>query len=211
MSKILIFGDVHIGLSFSNYTKTKTNLQQKYVEINIRFIDKTINDVKPDIVIFLGDIFDKPKVEPSYISSFITILNKYDEIKFYLLSGNHDYITLTENNILKIFEFLPNVSVIDNIRIEDEFVFIPYLPINKLIDVDIRSFENKLLFTHLDIGYLNTQFMVTPDELGLNAKYIFNGHIHKPYRKFYKFRIFISYKFMNQIIYIRSLILDTGN
>ncbi len=25
--------------------------------------------------------------------------------------------------------------------------------------------------------------MVTPDELGLNAKYIFNGHIHKPYKK----------------------------
>ena len=72
--------DIHI----KNYTKAE------------RFASAIaeLNDLKPDIVVFTGDLFDTDQVDESHVAVAIEILGGIECAHKFAVLGNHDYDTL---------------------------------------------------------------------------------------------------------------------
>lgn len=178
---MLIIGDIHLGLNINYKNLTNLNLTDLYSQTNLEFLEEIIKNYPDEDIVFLGDIFDKPKVEPRFLIAFKELLDKIKNSKVYLLTGNHD-LKSKDDNILQIFKS-ENVIVIDELTEIDNFLFIPYEPMHELIDkFENKDVSDKVIFSHIDIGY-NLSFCIEPKEVFDDHNLIFNGHIHKPYRK----------------------------
>lgn len=89
--KDLVIGDLHFGI--------KTNSTQ-WINWGLEYFDKqiipAIQEEQPDRVVFLGDIFDvrystNTMIGISVKQKFTEIFNRFPNIKFRVLAGNHDY------------------------------------------------------------------------------------------------------------------------
>ena len=91
--KIIHFSDLHYGRTI-NYSYVKN-------------LVKTINDYKPEIIIFTGDLIDKDILlkndEVIKIGNLLAELNPV--IKKYAIKGNHDYEKDYFNKIIEIADF----------------------------------------------------------------------------------------------------------
>lgn len=97
--KIVEFADIHYGMT--------TSLK------DIKLLVNKINQLKPDLIIFTGDLFDNSiKITDDDVNSLKEELAKIDDtVNKYAIKGDQDYSNLTDFET--IFKFA-NFTILDN-------------------------------------------------------------------------------------------------
>lgn len=134
--KISIIGDCHLNKSaYSSVEDSRTDIPFRSADFMDSFefiINKNINEIKPDVIVVAGDIFDSHS-PTSEISAFFNeqmIKLKKEKIPVLILVGNHDICS--KHHALKPLKALevPNVKVIDEVKIiqfkDKLFVLFPH-------------------------------------------------------------------------------------
>jgi DNA repair exonuclease SbcCD nuclease subunit len=194
MSKILLIGDIHLGLGYPNNLDKWFKVSEKYFEdFLFPLIEKEIT--KDDIIVLLGDLFDNRNVIPinilNYAQDIIERMSKFCPIK--ILIGNHDLYTKSTNDInsVKLYKYIPNVSIYEESEVIDfmgkSILMMPWVE-RKKDQVDIlKNYSGcEYLFCHSDLNgakmHLNSVAHKNLDKIDINEfsgyKKVYSGHIH---------------------------------
>ena len=186
--KTLVIGDLHLEDKYKGYLEA----QHKCIK-DIVYLEK------PSVVVFLGDIFQFRKPDPSTLIELDNLLNSIAMMPsitaIYLLRGNHDSATKGDTCItaLSIFD-KGRVNVISSTKfiLDLNYLFIPHYEEELEILAKINQFRkmelinnNTIIFGHFGFeGCLNTageeDFKLSPDDFDCTT---ILGHIHKPNKK----------------------------
>ena len=198
--KIVHCSDLHLGKRFSG---NKDYVKKRYMDFFNAFavfIDK-VEEIKPDVCLIAGDIFDKREINPDILSKTEYLFKKLkDNVKkdIIAIEGNHDNSRileeswleyLQEQNILKVFYYNKDFEEKNYLKIDD----INFYPVGYpgfMIDEALTKLSEKLnpqekniVIVHTGIsGSINTlPGLVSTSILDLfkdKAIYIAGGHIH---------------------------------
>ena len=198
--KIVHCSDLHLGKRFSG---NKDYVKKRYMDFFnafATFIDK-VEEIKPDVCLIAGDIFDKKEINPDILSKTEYLFKKLkDSVKkdIIAIEGNHDNSRileeswleyLQERNILKVFYYNKDFGEKNYLKIDD----INFYPVGYpgfMIDEALTKLSEKLnpqekniVIVHTGIsGDTNTlPGLVSTSILDLfkdKAIYIAGGHIH---------------------------------
>ena len=199
--KIVHFSDLHYG----------TTIHQKEMEQLVN----TINELKPDLVVFTGDLLDERiNLSDNQVNDLITSLNKINAtINKYIISGNHDihpkfnYI-LDNINFINLDSKNTNIYYKDNIPItlvgiadELEFDFSPENSFSNLTD----NTNYTILLTHepdsiLKLNNYNYDLILAGHSHNGQVRFPLIGKVITPEgsKKYYDEK----YIFENQTMYI---------
>ena len=178
-SKILIFSDIHFGISRDSMFKMQSNIAV------IDWIIETCISRKIDKIIFMGDWFDNRNS-----ISTITMNNAYNQFKkfsennieLFLIVGNHDTTFKNSNDInsLNIFREINNVHIFHSLT-ELTFnnkltgLFCPWQCWN---NIDATKKYN-FVFGHFEYGMINeTADSLKTSLLTSISPLVFSGHFH---------------------------------
>ncbi|CAM2395001.1 metallophosphoesterase family protein [Fusobacterium watanabei] len=198
--KIVHCSDLHLGKRFSG---NKDYVKKRYMDFFnafATFIDK-VEEIKPDVCLIAGDIFDKKEINPDILSKTEYLLKKLkDNVKkdIIAIEGNHDNSRileeswleyLQEQNILKVFYYNKDFEEKNHLKIDD----INFYPVGYpgfMIDEALTKLSEKLNPQEKNIVVVHTGISGSTDTLpGLvstsildlfkdKAIYIAGGHIH---------------------------------
>ena len=198
--KIVHCSDLHLGKRFSG---NKDYVKKRYMDFFYAFatfVDK-VEEIKPDVCLIAGDIFDKKEINPDILSKTEYLFKKLkDSVKkdIIAIEGNHDNSRileeswleyLQEQNILKVFYYNKDFEEKNYLKIDD----INFYPVGYpgfMIDEALTKLSEKLnpqekniVVVHTGIsGSTNTlPGLVSTSILDLfkdKAIYIAGGHIH---------------------------------
>ncbi len=198
--KIVHCSDLHLGKRFSG---NKDYVKKRYMDFFnafATFIDK-VEEIKPDVCLIAGDIFDKKEINPDILSKTEYLFKKLkDNVKkdIIAIEGNHDNSRileeswleyLQEQNILKVFYYNKDFEEKNYLKIDD----INFYPVGYpgfMIDEALTKLSEKLnpqekniVIVHTGIsGSTNTlPGLVSTSILDLfkdKTIYIAGGHIH---------------------------------
>ena len=198
--KIVHCSDLHLGKRFSG---NKDYVKKRYMDFFnafATFVDK-VEEIKPDVCLIAGDIFDKKEINPDILSKTEYLFKKLrDNVKkdIIAIEGNHDNSRileeswleyLQEQNILKVFYYNKDFEEKNYLKIDD----INFYPVGYpgfMIDEALTKLSEKLnpqekniIVVHTGIsGSTNTlPGLVSTSILDLfkdKAIYIAGGHIH---------------------------------
>ena len=198
--KIVHCSDLHLGKRFSG---NKDYVKKRYMDFFnafATFVDK-VEEIKPDVCLIAGDIFDKKEINPDILSKTEYLFKKLrDNVKkdIIAIEGNHDNSKileeswleyLQEQNILKVFYYNKDFEEKNYLKIDD----INFYPVGYpgfMIDEALTKLSEKLnpqekniVIVHTGIsGSTNTlPGLVSTSILDLfkdKAIYIAGGHIH---------------------------------
>ena len=198
--KIVHCSDLHLGKRFSG---NKDYVKKRYMDFFnafAAFVDK-VEEIKPDVCLIAGDIFDKKEINPDILSKTEYLFKKLrDNVKkdIIAIEGNHDNSRLLEEswleylqeqNILKVFYYNKDFEEKNYLKIDD----INFYPVGYpgfMIDEALTKLSEKLnpqekniVIVHTGIsGSTNTlPGLVSTSILDLfrdKAIYIAGGHIH---------------------------------
>ena len=198
--KIVHCSDLHLGKRFSG---NKDYVKKRYMDFFNAFavfIDK-VEEIKPDVCLIAGDIFDKKEINPDILSKTEYLFKRLkDNVKkdIIAIEGNHDNSRileeswleyLQEQNILKVFYYNRDFDEKNYLKIDD----INFYPVGYpgfMIDEALTKLSEKLnpqekniVVVHTGIsGDTNTlPGLVSTSILDLfkdKAIYIAGGHIH---------------------------------
>ena len=198
--KIVHCSDLHLGKRFSG---NKDYVKKRYMDFFnafATFIDK-VEEIKPDVCLIAGDIFDKKEINPDILSKTEYLFKRLkDNVKkdIVAIEGNHDNSRileeswleyLQEQNILKVFYYNKDFEEKNYLKIDD----INFYPVGYpgfMIDEVLTKLSEKLnpqekniVIVHTGIsGSTNTlPGLVSTSILDLfkdKAIYIAGGHIH---------------------------------
>ena len=198
--KIVHCSDLHLGKRFSG---NKDYVKKRYMDFFnafATFIDK-VEEIKPDVCLIAGDIFDKKEINPDILSKTESLFKRLrDNVKndIIAIEGNHDNSRileeswleyLQEQNILKVFYYNKDFEEKNYLKIDD----INFYPVGYpgfMIDEALTKLSEKLnpqekniVIVHTGIsGGTNTlPGLVSTSILDLfkdKAIYIAGGHIH---------------------------------
>ena len=198
--KIVHCSDLHLGKRFSG---NKDYVKKRYMDFFnafATFIDK-VEEIKPDVCLIAGDIFDKKEINPDILSKTESLFKRLrDNVKndIIAIEGNHDNSRileeswleyLQERNILKVFYYNKDFEEKNYLKIDD----INFYPVGYpgfMIDEALTKLSEKLnpqekniVIVHTGIsGGTNTlPGLVSTSILDLfkdKAIYIAGGHIH---------------------------------
>ena len=198
--KIVHCSDLHLGKRFSG---NKDYVKKRYMDFFnafATFVDK-VEEIKPDVCLIAGDIFDKKEINPDILSKTEYLFKRLrDNIKkdIIAIEGNHDNSRileeswleyLQEQNILKVFYYNKDFEEKNHLKIDD----INFYPVGYpgfMIDEALTKLSEKLnpqekniVIVHTGIsGSTNTlPGLVSTSILDLfrdKAIYIAGGHIH---------------------------------
>ena len=198
--KIVHCSDLHLGKRFSG---NKDYVKKRYMDFFnafAAFIDK-VEEIKPDVCLIAGDIFDKKEINPDILSKTEYLFKKLKgSVKkdIIAIEGNHDNSRileeswleyLQEQNILKVFYYNKDFGEKNYLKIDD----INFYPVGYpgfMIDEALTKLSEKLnpqekniVIVHTGIsGSINTlPGLVSTSILDLfkdKAIYIAGGHIH---------------------------------
>ena len=198
--KIVHCSDLHLGKRFSG---NKDYVKKRYMDFFNAFavfVDK-VEEIKPDVCLIAGDIFDKREINPDILSKteylFKRLKNNVKK-EIIAIEGNHDNSRileeswleyLQEQNILKVFYYNRDFDEKNYLKIDD----INFYPVGYpgfMIDEALTKLSEKLnpqekniVVVHTGIsGSTNTlPGLVSTSILDLfkdKAIYIAGGHIH---------------------------------
>ena len=198
--KIVHFSDLHLGKRFSG---NKDYVKKRYMDFFNAFavfVDR-VEEIKPDVCLIAGDIFDKREINPDILSKteylFKRLKNNVKK-EIIAIEGNHDNSRileeswleyLQEQNILKVFYYNRDFDEKNYLKIDD----INFYPVGYpgfMIDEALTKLSEKLnpqekniVIVHTGIsGSINTlPGLVSTSILDLfkdKAIYIAGGHIH---------------------------------
>lgn len=198
--KIVHCSDLHLGKRFSG---NKDYVKKRYMDFFnafATFIDK-VEEIKPDVCLIAGDIFDKKEINPDILSKTEYLFKKLkDNVKkdIIAIEGNHDNSRileeswleyLQEQNILKVFYYNKDFEGKNYLKIDD----INFYPVGYpgfMIDEALTKLSEKLNPQEKNIVLVHTGISGSTDTLpGLvstsildlfkdKAIYIAGGHIH---------------------------------
>lgn len=198
--KIVHCSDLHLGKRFSG---NKDYVKKRYMDFFnafATFVDK-VEEIKPDVCLIAGDIFDKKEINPDILSKTKYLFKRLrDNVKkdIIAIEGNHDNSRileeswleyLQEQNILKVFYYNKDFEEKNYLKIDD----INFYPVGYpgfMIDEALTKLSEKLnpqekniVIVHTGIsGGTNTlPGLVSTSILDLfkdKAMYIAGGHIH---------------------------------
>lgn len=198
--KIVHCSDLHLGKRFSG---NKDYVKKRYMDffnVFATFIDK-VEEIKPDVCLIAGDIFDKKEINPDILSKTESLFKRLrDNVKndIIAIEGNHDNSRileeswleyLQEQNILKVFYYNKDFDEKNYLKIDD----INFYPVGYpgfMIDEALTKLSEKLnpqekniVIVHTGIsGSTNTlPGLVSTSILDLfkdKTIYIAGGHIH---------------------------------
>ena len=198
--KIVHCSDLHLGKRFSG---NKDYVKKRYMDFFNAFavfVDR-VEEIKPDVCLIAGDIFDKREINPDILSKteylFKRLKNNVKK-EIIAIEGNHDNSRileeswleyLQEQNILKVFYYNRDFDEKNYLKIDD----INFYPVGYpgfMIDEALTKLSEKLnpqekniVIVHTGIsGSTNTlPGLVSTSILDLfkdKAIYIAGGHIH---------------------------------
>lgn len=198
--KIVHCSDLHLGKRFSG---NKDYVKKRYMDFFnafATFIDK-VEEIKPDVCLIAGDIFDKKEINPDILSKTEYLFKKLkDNVKKNIIAieGNHDNSRileeswleyLQEQNILKVFYYNKDFEEKNYLKIDD----INFYPVGYpgfMIDEALTKLSEKLNPQEKNIVVVHTGISGSTDTLpGLVSTsildlfkdktiYIAGGHIH---------------------------------
>ena len=198
--KIVHCSDLHLGKRFSG---NKDYVKKRYMDFFnafATFVDK-VEEIKPDVCLIAGDIFDKKEINPDILSKTEYLFKKLkDNVKkdIIAIEGNHDNSRileeswleyLQEQNILKVFYYNKDFEEKNYLKIDD----INFYPVGYpgfMIDEALTKLSEKLNPQEKNIVVVHTGISRSTDTLpGLvstsildlfkdKAIYIAGGHIH---------------------------------
>ena len=198
--KIVHCSDLHLGKRFSG---NKDYVKKRYMDFFnafTAFVNK-VEEIKPDVCLIAGDIFDKKEINPDILSKTEYLFKKLkDNVKkdIIAIEGNHDNSRileeswleyLQEQNILKVFYYNKDFEEKNYLKIDD----INFYPVGYpgfMIDEALTKLSEKLNPQEKNIVVVHTGISGSTDTLpGLvstsildlfkdKAIYIAGGHIH---------------------------------
>ena len=198
--KIVHCSDLHLGKRFSG---NKDYVKKRYMDFFnafATFVDK-VEEIKPDVCLIAGDIFDKKEINPDILSKTEYLFKRLrDNVKkdIIAIEGNHDNSRileeswleyLQEQNILKVFYYNKDFEEKNYLKIDD----INFYPVGYpgfMIDEALTKLSEKLNPQEKNIVVVHTGISGSTDTLpGLvstsildlfkdKAIYIAGGHIH---------------------------------
>ena len=198
--KIVHCSDLHLGKRFSG---NKDYVKKRYMDFFnafATFIDK-VEEIKPDVCLIAGDIFDKKEINPDILSKAEYLFKRLrDNVKKNIIAieGNHDNSRileeswleyLQEQNILKVFYYNKDFEEKNYLKIDD----INFYPVGYpgfMIDEALTKLSEKLNPQEKNIVIVHTGISGSTDTLpGLVSTsildlfkdktiYIAGGHIH---------------------------------
>ena len=198
--KIVHCSDLHLGKRFSG---NKDYVKKRYMDFFnafAAFVNK-VEEIKPDVCLIAGDIFDKKEINPDILSKTEYLFKRLrDNVKkdIIAIEGNHDNSRileeswleyLQEQDILKVFYYNKDFEEKNYLKIDD----INFYPVGYpgfMIDEALTKLSEKLnpqekniVIVHTGIsGSINTlPGLVSTSILDLfkdKAIYIAGGHIH---------------------------------
>ena len=198
--KIVHCSDLHLGKRFSGNKDYVTKRYMDFFNAFATFVDK-VEEIKPDVCLIAGDIFDKKEINPDILSKTEYLFKRLrDNVKkdIIAIEGNHDNSRileeswleyLQEQNILKVFYYNKDFEEKNYLKIDD----INFYPVGYpgfMIDEALTKLSEKLnpqekniVIVHTGIsGGTNTlPGLVSTSILDLfkdKAMYIAGGHIH---------------------------------
>ena len=198
--KIVHCSDLHLGKRLSGTKDYVTKRYMDFFNAFATFIDK-VEEIKPDVCLIAGDIFDKKEINPDILSKTEYLFKRLrDNVKkdIIAIEGNHDNSRileeswleyLQEQNILKVFYYNKDFEEKNYLKIDD----INFYPVGYpgfMIDEALTKLSEKLnpqekniVIVHTGIsGSTNTlPGLVSTSILDLfkdKTIYIAGGHIH---------------------------------
>ena len=198
--KIVHCSDLHLGKRLSGTKDYVTKRYMDFFNAFATFVDK-VEEIKPDVCLIAGDIFDKKEINPDILSKTEYLFKRLrDNVKndIIAIEGNHDNSRileeswleyLQEQNILKVFYYNKDFDEKNYLKIDD----INFYPVGYpgfMIDEALTKLSEKLnpqekniVIVHTGIsGSTNTlPGLVSTSILDLfkdKAIYIAGGHIH---------------------------------
>ena len=198
--KIVHCSDLHLGKRLSGTKDYVTKRYMDFFNAFATFVDK-VEEIKPDVCLIAGDIFDKKEINPDILSKTEYLFKRLrDNVKkdIIAIEGNHDNSRileeswleyLQEQNILKVFYYNKDFEEKNYLKIDD----INFYPIGYpgfMIDEALTKLSEKLnpqekniVIVHTGIsGSTNTlPGLVSTSILDLfkdKTIYIAGGHIH---------------------------------
>lgn len=198
--KIVHCSDLHLGKRLSGTRDYVTKRYMDFFNAFATFVDK-VEEIKPDVCLIAGDIFDKKEINPDILSKTEYLFKRLrDNVKkdIIAIEGNHDNSRileeswleyLQEQNILKVFYYNKDFDEKNYLKIDD----INFYPVGYpgfMIDEALTKLSEKLnpqekniVIVHTGIsGGTNTlPGLVSTSILDLfkdKAIYIAGGHIH---------------------------------
>ena len=198
--KIVHCSDLHLGKRLSGTKDYVTKRYMDFFNAFATFVDK-VEEIKPDVCLIAGDIFDKKEINPDILSKTEYLFKRLkDNVKkdIIAIEGNHDNSRileeswleyLQEQNILKVFYYNKDFEEKNYLKIDD----INFYPVGYpgfMIDEALTKLSEKLnpqekniVVVHTGIsGGTNTlPGLVSTSILDLfkdKAIYIAGGHIH---------------------------------
>lgn len=194
MSKILLLGDVHLGLGFPNKSSQWFKVHKQYFDLFLfPLLEKEL--CKDDVIVQLGDLFDNRSSIPIDVLNYAQyIVEKMSQIcQFHIIVGNHDLYTRTTNtvNTVKLFKYIPNVFVYEEATkinlFGKDILMLPW--VNKRTDqVELlKKYSGcDYLFCHSDLNgakmHLTSIAHKNTDKISVEEfsgyKNVYSGHIH---------------------------------
>ena len=198
--KIVHCSDLHLGKRFSG---NKDYVKKRYMDFFnafTAFVNK-VEEIKPDVCLIAGDIFDKKEINPDILSKteylFKRLKNNVKK-EIIAIEGNHDNSRileeswleyLQEQNILKVFYYNKDFEEKNYLKIDDINFYpvgYPGFMINEALtklSEKLNPQEKNIVIVHTGIsGSTNTlPGLVSTSILDLfkdKAIYIAGGHIH---------------------------------
>ena len=198
--KIVHCSDLHLGKRLSGTKDYVTKRYMDFFNAFATFVDK-VEEIKPDVCLIAGDIFDKKEINPDILSKTEYLFKKLrDNVKkdIIAIEGNHDNSRileeswleyLQEQNILKVFYYNKDFEEKNYLKIDD----INFYPVGYpgfMIDEALTKLSEKLnpqekniviVHTGISTGENTLPGLVSTSILDLfkdKAIYIAGGHIH---------------------------------
>ena len=173
--KIVHCSDLHLGKRFSG---NKDYVKKRYMDFFnafATFIDK-VEEIKPDVCLIAGDIFDKKEINPDILSKTEYLFKRLkDNVKkdIIAIEGNHDNSRileeswleyLQEQNILKVFYYNKDFEEKNYLKIDD----INFYPVGYpgfMIDEALTKLSEKLNPQEKNIVVVHTGISGSTDTL----------------------------------------------
>jgi len=198
--KIVHCSDLHLGKRLSGTKDYVTKRYMDFFNAFATFVDK-VEEIKPDVCLIAGDIFDKKEINPDILSKTESLFKRLrDNVKndIIAIEGNHDNSRileeswleyLQEQNILKVFYYNKDFEEKNYLKIDD-INFYPVGYPSFMIDEALTKLSEKLNPQEKNIVVVHTGISGSTDTLpGLvstsildlfkdKAIYIAGGHIH---------------------------------
>ena len=193
--RIALCGDIHIckhsSIINDNGDQFSSRLENCIKTVN--WVEQIALDKKCDIVVYLGDVFDKPELDDETITAVKEF--KFNSLKHYFIVGNHESsVSGLRYNSTKVLEGENSIIVDAPMELHtpgSDILLLPYVvemdrkPLAEYWSKDTRqsSAHHKIIFMHNDIAGLTFGPIVTKtgfsqEDILANCELCIDGHLH---------------------------------